>query len=121
MLNIRKHFKDQNNTLGIIESLILKYRRRLEILTRKNYKLFTFFKKISYISKLFVLTDNLYLYLLRNNLYRILDKIIKDANFRKLLKDEILKAPEGSFTEFVNLFNDIKKESYKLSKIEYNA
>ncbi|MFX1391250.1 MAG: hypothetical protein ACFE9Z_14385 [Promethearchaeota archaeon] len=97
-------------TVYHIEISVLKCKERIykiklkrTIIDRLKNK-FNFSLMISYIVELF------YLYLLRKNLYRILDKSIKEPNFRKLIKTEILKAPIGTFSEFFILFNDLKRE-----------
>lgn len=110
---IIKDIEKQVKTKEIIEYLILKYKKRIGIINKKKFKLFTLSKKIYLLAKPYLFRDYLYLYLLRKNLYRILDRSIKEANFRKLINQEILKAPKGTFSEFVNLFNDIKRELLK--------
>ncbi len=61
--------------------------------------------KLRVISNLHVFSDVLCLYLLSSNLYRILNRSIKDANIRKLLKLEILETPE--FQEYCVRLNQI--------------
>ena len=75
-----------------IEELILKY-KNLEI-NKSKKKTWTshYSKKLQYLLKIFPLKENVSLYLLRNNLYRI------------------LKAPRGTFTEFKRLFSEITNE-----------
>jgi len=111
-IKLKKDIEKQANNLEIIESLISKYKKRLLIRNKKWFNLFTISEKLFYVSKVFIFKDNLCLYLLIKKLYRILDRSIKDFNLRNLIKNEILKAPKGTFSEFVNLFNLIKKEFY---------
>jgi len=117
--SIRKASNKKSNTLEIIEALILKSKSRIKKLNRKKYKLLRVPKILSPIYRIYVFKDNLYLYLLRNNLYRILDKSIKDPIVRELIKLEILKAPKGTFSEFICLFNDLKEELCRISDIKY--
>ncbi len=117
-LEIKKDIEKQGKTKEIIEYLILKYKKRIEIINKKKFTLFTLSKKLYILSKPYLFRDYLYLYLLRKNLYRILDRSIKEANFKKLIKNEILKAPKGTFSEFLNLFNDIIKELCKKSLMQ---
>ncbi|MFX1303749.1 MAG: hypothetical protein ACFFBV_11080 [Promethearchaeota archaeon] len=120
--SIKKGSNRKSNTLRRTEDLISKSKGRIQKLNRKNYKLLTLPKILRPIFKIYIFKDNLFLYLLRNNLYRILDKSIKDAKVRKLVKLEILKAPKGTFSEFICLFNNLKKELYMISdKEHYNS
>ena len=77
---------------------------------KKRVNLLNFHQEISKRLKLSFLKDDLQLYLLRNLLYRILNKCITQSNIRKLVKIEVLKAPEGTFSDFVYLFDELKKE-----------
>jgi len=117
-LEIKKDIEKQGKTKEIIEYLILKYKKRIEIINKKKFTLFMLSKKLYILSKPYLFRDYLYLYLLRKNLYRILDRSIKEANSKKLIKNEILKAPKGTFSEFLNLFNDIIKELCKKSLMQ---
>ncbi len=117
--SIKKASNKKSNTLEIIEALISKSKGRIKKLNRKKCKILRLPKILSPIYRIYVFKDNLYLYLLRNNLYRILDKFIKDTVVRELIKLEILKAPKGTFSEFVRLFNDLKEELHRISNIEY--
>jgi hypothetical protein len=56
------------------------------------------------------LNEDLQLYLLRNLLYRILDNCITKTEIRKLIKKEILRAPEKTFSDFVHLYYQLKEE-----------
>ena len=112
---ISKDIKKQTSALEATEALILRCKRRIEINNSKKYKLDMYSKKLLSIFKIIYFLDNLYLNLLRNNLYRILNKSIKNTSVRQLIKLEILDAPKGTFTEFVNLYNDIQLELYKRS------
>ena len=78
----------KSNTLANIEAIILKCESIFKILLRKRSWLLKLSRKLFPTSKNLFLKENLYLYLLRNNLY------IKNTSIRKLIKLEILKAPE---------------------------
>ena len=112
--------KNRNNskTLEIIENLVHKYRIRVENAHEKIQKLLNISENSIYILELYLLKDKMQLYLLRNNLYRILNKSVIDSKVRKLVKLEILKAPEGTFSDFVKLYNDLKEEISKSSRKE---
>lgn len=106
-----KNIHKRDDTLELIEALIIMYNK---ITTKKNKQklnLLYFHQKINKRIKLSFLKDDLQLYLLRNLLYRILNKCITQSNIRKLVKMEILRAPEGTFSDFVNLFDELKQES----------
>jgi len=106
MLNlIKTNLKKNFNTLEKINVLVLQNNRRIETINKRSYKLFRLSKKLRTISILFVFNDHLYLYLLRSNLYRILNRSIIVTNFRKSIKLEILKALE--FQEYCVCFNHI--------------
>jgi hypothetical protein len=77
---------------------------------RKMRKLLNFQGNFNISMKISFLNDNLQLYLLRNLLYRILDKCITIPKIRELVKIEILRAPERTFSDFVHLFYELKKE-----------
>ena len=77
---------------------------------RKMQKLLNFQGNDNKRLKFSILNDELQLYLLRNLLYRILNKCIPQAKIRKLVKIEILKAPEGTFSDFVYLCEELKRE-----------
>ncbi len=95
MLNlINTHLKANFNALEKINMLVLQNNRRFDTINKRSYQFIRLSKKLRTISILFVFKDPLYLYLLRSNLYRILNTSIKVTNFRKSLKYEILKAPE---------------------------
>jgi len=115
---ISKDIKKQTSALEATEALILRCKRRIEINNSKKYKLDMYSKKLLSIFKIIYFLDNLYLNLLRNNLYRILNKSVIDSKVRKLVKLEILKAPEGTFSDFVKLYNDLKEEISKSSRKE---
>ena len=100
----------KSNTLDNIEAIILKYERRFKMLLRKRSWLLELSRKLCPTSKILFLKEDLYLYLLRNNLYRILNNSMKNTNIRKLVKKEILKAPKGTFSEFKRLYSEITNE-----------
>ncbi len=107
----RRNNKNKNRSVSKkIEDLVSKY-KNLEIEKSKK-KAWTshFSKKLQYFLKIFPVRVNVSLYLLRNNLYRILNNSIKNTNIRKLVKKEILKAPKGTFSEFKRLFSELTNE-----------
>ena len=110
----------RSNTLERTEVLISKSKGRIKKLNIKKYKLLRLPEILIPRYRIYIFKDNLFLYLLRNKLYRILDNSIKDTKVRKLIKLEILKAPKGTFSEFICLFNDTKEELYRISDIKYN-
>ena len=59
--------------------------------------------------------DNLYIYLLRNYIYKIVDEIIKEYNLRELIKEEILKVPITTFSEFLELYFELAEELTRIS------
>lgn len=117
-IDLKKDFKQQISALEAIESLILKYKRRREIINKKKYGRLMFLKKSNSIYKILCFNDELYLYLLRNNLYRILDKGIKDTIIRKLINLEILLASKGTISDLIIHFNNLIK-SYRNSPVIY--
>ena len=92
-----KKIDKRNGTLELVESIVLKYNKSLMIKDRKMQKLLNFQGNYNIRLKFSILNDELQLYLLRNLLYRILNKCIPQSKIRKLVKIEILKAPEGTF------------------------
>ncbi|MFW9866602.1 MAG: hypothetical protein ACFFEN_10945 [Candidatus Thorarchaeota archaeon] len=112
--------KKNSNTIEIIEDISRKYWLRVKQAQVKIQKIINSSENSIYILRLFLLMDKIHLYLLRNNLYRILNKSVLDIPVRKLVKSEILKAPEGTFTDFVKLYNDLKEELHNPSKEEYH-
>jgi len=102
-----KNTRKRNGTLELIEAIIITYNK---ITINKNKKKLNFHQKINKRLKLSFLKDNLQLYLLRNLLYRILNKCITQSNIRKLVKMEILRAPERTFSDFVYLWDELKRE-----------
>jgi len=82
---------------------------------RKMLKLLNFQGNYNKRLKFSFLNDELQLYLLRNLLYRILNKCITSSNIRELVKVEILKAPERTFSDFVYLYEELKKELGSIS------
>jgi hypothetical protein len=117
MLNLLDRYLKKNyNTLEKINVLVLQINRRIEIINKRSYQFFRLSKKLRTISTLFVFNDPLYLYLLRSNLYRKLNRSIKDTNFRKLIKLEILKTPE--FQEYCVNFNHTIQLVISIMEIE---
>jgi predicted transcriptional regulator len=108
MLNLlNSSLKKNSNTLKKINVLVLQNNRRIERINKRSYQFFRLSKKLRTISILFIFKDHFYLYLLRSNLYRILNRSIKDTNFRKLIKLEIQGISE--FQEHCVDFNLIIK------------
>lgn len=97
----------------IIEKTVNKYKIRMAFKNMKTVKILLSSKKSKIILKISVFKDNLYIYLLKNYIYRILNKILKDSKSLELVKKEILKAPRGTFTKFLELYNDITQELQK--------
>ncbi len=106
MLNlINTNLKKNFNSLEEINMSVLQNNRRIETINKRSYQFFRLSKKLRTISFLFVFNGHLYLYLLRSNLYRILNRSIEVTNIRKSIKLEILKAPK--FQEYCVDFNHI--------------
>jgi len=119
--NLAEREKTNNSkTTEIVEEIIYKYRERAEKAHEKIQKLLNISENCIHILKIYLLKDKVQLYLLRNNLYRILNKSVLDLKVRKLVKLEILKAPEETYSDFVKLYNDLKEELYRLSRKEHN-
>jgi hypothetical protein len=100
-----------NGTLGLIESIISTYNRRMINKNRNMLKLLQFQGNLNKKLKFTLLNDEVQLYLLRNLVYRILNKCIPQSKVRKLVKMEILRAPGGTFSDYVHLCDELKKES----------
>jgi len=108
MLNLLiSGLKKNYNALEKVNVLVLQNNRRIEITIKRNYQFFRLSKKLRTISILFVFKDHFYLYLLRSNLYRFLNRSIKDTDIRKLIKLEIQELTE--FQEYCVYFNLIIK------------
>lgn len=110
-----KYFKNKNihkrdGTLKLIEEIIIAYNKITINKNKKRINLLNFQEKINKRLKLSFLKDDLQLYLLRNLLYRILNKCITQSNIRELVKNEILRAPERTFSDFVYLYDELRKE-----------
>ena len=110
-----KYFKNNKirkraGTLELIEAIIITYDKIMINKNKKRVNLLNFHQKISKRLKLSFLKDDLQIYLLRNLLYRILNKCITQSNIRKLVKMEILRAPERTFSDFVYLYDELRKE-----------
>jgi len=105
-----KKIRKRNNTLELIEAIIITYNKITINKNKKRVNLLNFHQKINKILKLSFLKDDLQLYLLRNLLYRILNKCITQSNIRELVKMEILRAPERTFSDFVYLYYELRKE-----------
>ena len=110
-----KYFKNKKirkraGTLELIEAIIITYNKFTINKNKKRVNLLNFHQKINKRLKFSFLKDDLQLYLLRNLLYRILSKCITQSNIRKLVKMEILRAPERTFSDFVYLYDELRKE-----------
>ena len=105
-----KKLNKRHCTLELIEAIIIAYNKKLIKRNERQILILNFQEKIDKRLKIFLINDDLQLYLLRNLLYRILNKCITQSNIRKLVKIEVLKAPEGTFSDFVYLFDELKKE-----------
>lgn len=108
--SLREKNKEKFSIIESIEEVIQKYENRINKTTIKKQELINISEKIIRLLKFYFFKDNLHLYLLRTHLYRILNKSILDPNLRKLVKSEILKAPKGTFSEFVKLYYELKGE-----------
>ena len=107
---INKKFNKRNNTLELIESIVLTYDKIVNKRNNSSLNLLNFHEKFNKRVNRSLIKDNLHLYLLRNLLYRILNKCLTQDKIRKLVKMEILKAPERTFSDFIDLFNDLRGE-----------
>ena len=97
----------------IIEKLVIKYKMRIAFKNKKKAKIILSSKKVKQFSKISLFKENLYIYLLRKYIYRILNKFLKDSKLSELIKEEILKAPRGTFKEFLELYNELTQEIQK--------
>ena len=97
--------------MELIESIVLTYDKIIIKRNNINLNLLNFHRNFNKKVNHLLLKYNLQLYLLRNLLYRILNKCLTQDKIRKLVKMEILKAPERTFSEFIDLFNDLRRES----------
>lgn len=113
---INKQLDKRNGTLELIESTISTYDQLIIERNNKKLVLLNSHKKFNKILKLFLAKDKLQLYLLRNLLYRILNKCLTQSNIRELVKMEILKAPERTFSEFIDLYSELRGELNSLIK-----
>ncbi len=105
-----KKIRKRNNTLELIEAIIITYNKITINKNKKRVNLLNFHQKINKRLKLSFLKDDLQIYLLRNLLYRILNKCITQSNIRELVKMEILRAPERTFSDFVYLYDELRNE-----------
>ena len=108
---IKRHINKRIGTLELIESIVLTYDKIIIKRNNINLNLLNFHRNFNKKVNHLLLKYNLQLYLLRNLLYRILNKCLTQDKIRKLVKMEILKAPEKTFSEFIDLFNDLRRES----------
>ena len=103
--------KNKNRSVSEkVEDLVIRCKNIEVELSKKKVWILHFSKKLQFLLKILPLKENVSLYLLRNNLYRILNDSIKNSDIRKLVKKEILKAPRGTFSEFKRLFSEIINE-----------
>ncbi len=106
-------------TTELIETIIALYSARIVKIERKKLKVLYYRMQRHTQMKISFFIDNLQLCLLRNYLYRILKKYITKPVIRNLVKKEILKAPSRTFSEFIQLFNELRKELNLVSKLEF--
>ena len=99
----------------IMEKSIIKYKIRKAFKNNKKTKIIISSKKSKLFLKISLFKENLYIYLLRKYIYRILNKLLKDSKLSELIKEEILKAPRGTFKEFLELYNELTQEIQKTS------
>ncbi len=97
----------------IIEKTVIKYKTRMAFKNNKKTMIIISSKKSKLFLKISLFKENLYIYLLRKYIYRILNKLLKDSKLSELIKEEILKAPRGTFTEFLELYNELTQEIQK--------
>jgi len=103
--------KNKNRSVSEkVEDLVIRCKNIEVEKSKKKVWILHFSKKLQFLLKILPLKENVSLYLLRNNLYRILNDSIKNSDIRKLVKKEILKAPRGTFSEFKRLFSEIINE-----------
>lgn len=107
---IKRQINKRIGTLELIESIVLTYDRIAIKRNDANLNLLNFHRNFNKKVNRSLLKDNLQLYLLRNLLYRILNKCLTQDKIRKLVKMEILKAPEKTFSDFIDLFNELRRE-----------
>jgi len=107
---VNKKKNNRNNTIILIESIVLTYDKINVKRNNIELNLLNIHEKFNKKIKLSLLKSNLQLYLLRNLLYRILNKCLSQSTIRKLVKMEILKAPERTFSDFIELFNELRRE-----------
>ena len=99
MVNLlNRYLKKNYNALEKNNVLVLQNNRRIETINKRSYQFFRLSKRLRTICILFVFNDCFYLYLLRSNLYRILNRSVIVTNNWKLIKLEILKA--SAFQEY---------------------
>ena len=107
---IKNKINKRLGTLELIESIVLTYDKIVNKRNNSSLNLLNFHEKFNKTVNRSLIKDNLHLYLLRNLLYRILNKCLTQDKIRKLVKMEILKAPERTFSDFIDLFNDLRGE-----------
>jgi len=107
---IKNKINKRLGTLELIESIVLTYDKIVNKRNNSSLNLLNFHEKFNKRVNRSLIKDNLHLYLLRNLLYRILNKCLTQDKIRKLVKMEILKAPERTFSDFIDLFNDLRGE-----------
>lgn len=99
----------------IIEKKVIKYKIRITFKNKKKTKIIISSKKSKLFLKISLFKENLYIYLLRKYIYRILNNLLKDSKLSELIKEEILKAPRGTFKEFLELYYELTQEIQKTS------
>lgn len=115
--NVNKY--KQNEILKNIERNLAKF----DIITEENSNIkVELMKELNFLQilklnfKLMMIP--LKLHLLRIYINRSLNRILIDVEVRKVVKSEILKAPGGTFSEFLKLHNEIIAELNRISQME---
>ena len=106
---IKKQINKRIGTIELIESIVLTYDNIVIKRNNSDLNLLNFHRNFNKKVNRSLINDNLQLYLLRNLLYRILNKCLTQDKIRKLVKMEILKAPAKTFSEFIDLFNELRR------------
>ncbi|MFX1556642.1 MAG: hypothetical protein ACFFC9_05270 [Promethearchaeota archaeon] len=115
----KKKKREKSRIVNVIENKIANFKiKQAKYLEKKSHCLLkkSFLKKIT--CKISQFRDALDLFYLRIYINKALNKILTDTNLRKLIKSEILNAPRGTFSEFLNLYNELRKEFKTLFQVE---
>ena len=115
----RKEKADKNIFISGIENYLSTYNNKIAIILAKKFQLLlnnSLLRK--FVIKISLFKEVFGLFYLRIYINKALNKILIDKNLRKLIKSEILIVPRGTFTEFINLYNELKKELESLSLVK---